>query len=395
MGDMKKGTRRYDFDIREDRSRTNSEKYDGLYRFAPNAPKKSIPLWIADMDFRTAPEIVEAMKRRVDSGIFGYTDIYDDSYYEAVCGWMEQRHGWKASREEIIVESGVVPAIRHGLSLLASPGDGAVIQTPAYRPFYSTVCALGMNPVFSPLKRENGRYEMDFEDLERKASDAKNRVLILCSPHNPSGRVWTEEELTRVMDICRRHGTAVICDEIHSDIVREGVRHIPMGRLFPGEHRLIVCTSPSKTFNLAGNHLANIFVADRELRERWEQRFHYMPNPISVEAAAAACREGGRWADELNRYLDGTFQMMTEFFSTYMPGIRFTAPEATYLAWIDMRSCGLSHKEMVNRFVENGLIIEGGEQFVAGGEGFVRMNIAAPRRVIEEALERMKGLFAE
>ena len=385
----------YDFDQSVDRLHTNSEKYDGAAKFAPEAPEKSIPLWIADMDFKTAPEIVEAMKRRVESGIFGYTDIYDDSYYEAVCSWMRKKHSWEFDKSEIVIDSGVVPAILHGLSLLGKPGDGVIIQTPAYRPFYNSVCSLKMKPVFSPLVFKNGRYEIDFEDLEKKAADKDNRVFILCSPHNPTGRVWTEEELRRVMEICRAYKVAVISDEIHGDLVRSGKKHLPLTSLFPSEKRVIVCTSPSKSFNLAGNHLANIIISDSELRKEWEQRYHYMPNPISVEATISAYTRAGQWEESLNRYIDGTFEMMENYFQLHMPRIHFSAPEATYLAWIDMREYGLSQEEIVDRFLKNGLIIEGGDQFVADGEGFVRMNVAAPRQVIRETLERMKIAFPE
>ena len=383
----------YEFDKKVNRIHTNSEKYDGALKFAPEAPEDKIPLWIADMDFQTAPEIVEAMKARVEEGIFGYTNIYDSSYYEAVCSWMEKRHGWKVKKEEIVIDSGVVPAVLHALSLMAQPGDGVILHTPAYTPFNNSIRIQGMKPVFSPLLLKNGRYEIDLEDLEKKASDPENKVLIFCSPHNPSGRVWTKEELTVVMDICQRHEVAVISDEIHGDLIRGGKRHISLAGLFPEEKNLIVCTSPSKTFNLAGNHLSNIMIPDKQLREEWEKRYHYMPNPISVAAAEAAYTKAGGWADALNQYLDGTFQMMEEYIKTYMKDVSFTVPEGTYLAWIDMRNCGLAHEEMVNRFLKNGLLIEGGEQFVADGEGFVRMNIAAPRWVIQTALERMRELF--
>lgn len=383
----------YEFDRKVNRFHTNSEKYDGASKFAPNAPKDKIPLWIADMDFQTAPEIIEAMQKRVEEGIFGYTNIYDSSYYEAVGGWMEKRHGWKVKQEEIVLDSGVVPAVLHALSLMAQPGDGVILHTPSYTPFYNSIRTQGMRTVFSPLLLKNGRYEIDLEDLEKKASDPENKVLIFCSPHNPSGRVWTREELTAVMEICRKHHVSVISDEIHGDLLRAGRTHLSLAGLFPEEKRLIVCTSPSKTFNLAGNHLANIIIPDREIREEWEKRYHYMPNPTSVAATVAAYTRAEGWADALNQYLDGTFQMMEQYIKSHMTGVSFTVPEGTYLAWIDMRNCGLAHKEMVNRFLKNGLLIEGGEQFVADGEGFVRMNIAAPRCVIQEALERMSTLF--
>lgn len=383
----------YDFDTVINRWHTDSEKYDGLKKFAPEATEGSIPLWIADMDFRTAPEIIDAMHRRVEEGIFGYTDIYGKAYCQAVCGWMEKRHGWHVSPEEIVVDSGVVPALSHGLSLIARPGDGVIIHTPAYKPFYHSIQSSGMIPVYSPLRFKQGRYEIDFEDLELKAKDKRSKALILCSPHNPTGRVWTEDELTQMMDICRKHGLFIICDEIHHDILRPGIRHTPMARLFPDEKHLITCTAPSKTFNLAGNHLANIVIPDPHIREQWESRHHYMPNPISVSATIAAYEKGGEWVNSLNRYLADTFTQMDRYFQRYLPLMEFYIPEATYLAWIHIDGNERDYPSTVNRLIENGLIIEGGDQFVANGTGFIRMNVAMPHSLIEKVLEKINHIF--
>lgn len=383
----------YDFDTIINRHHTNSEKYDGVKKFAPDTPDNNIPLWIADMDFRTAPEIISAMRERVEEGIFGYTDIYDAAYYEAVCGWMKRRHGWDVNPEDIILDSGVVPSLSHALKLIADPGDGVIIHTPTYKPFFNSIRDSDMIPVFSELRYMNGSYEIDFGDFEEKAGHAANKVFILCSPHNPTGRVWTRPELSRMMDICRRHGVFVICDEIHSDIVRPGIQHVPLASLYPEEHRLITCTAPSKTFNLAGNHLANIIIPDRELREQWNSRYHYLPNPISVAAVISAYNQGEAWADSLNAYLSGTFKMMKEYIDMNLPHIGFEIPEATYLAWIHIKSPAVPHQEMVDRFIRNGLIIEGGDQFISNGTDFIRMNVAMPRSIIEHVLEKTKYIF--
>lgn len=383
----------YAFDTIIDRGNTDSEKYDGLKKYAPVAPTGSVPLWIADMDFKTSPEIIQAMHRRVEEGVFGYTDIYNNSYYEIVCKWMENRHGWKIEPQHIIVDSGVVPAILHGLTLMAKPGDGVIIHTPSYKPFYDSIHKAGMNPVFSKLQKRQGQYEIDFEDLEIKARDERNKVLLLCSPHNPTGRVWTKNELMRIMAICKAHGLSVISDEIHCDILRHGVCFTPLAKLFPSEKQIITCTSPSKAFNLAGNHLANIIIPDSALRERWNKQFHYLPNPISLEATKAAYKSGGDWLDALNRYIEETFEMINTYFHENLPKVDFYIPEATYLAWINMGGYGLKHDTMVKLFVENGLIIEGGEEFVENGSDYIRMNVASPHSVIKTVLEKTNYIF--
>lgn len=383
----------YDFDTVINRWHTDSEKYDGLKKFAPNAPSDSIPLWIADMDFKTAPEVIAAMHRRVDEGIFGYTDIYDNSYYEAVCRWMERRHHWHITPEEIVVDSGVVPALSHALSLAAKPGDGVIIHTPSYKPFFNSIQNSGMVPVCSPLICAQNRYTIDFKDLELKAEDKNNKVLILCSPHNPTGRVWTQDELTHIMDICRRHNLFIICDEIHSDILRPGKDHIPLASLYPDELRLITCTAPSKTFNLAGNHLANIMIPDPCVRSQWNALYHYLPNPISVAATTAAYEEGEAWLEELNLYLSETFDHMKAYIHENLPAMDFTVPEATYLAWIGIKGLGADCHETENRFIENGLTIEGGGQFVDNADGFIRMNAAVPHSTIDTILNKIKIIF--
>ena len=383
----------YDFDTVINRWHTDSEKYDGLKKFAPKAPDNSIPLWIADMDFKTAPEIIAAMHKRVDEGIFGYTDIYDASYYQAVCHWMEKRHHWHITPDEIVVDSGVVPALSHALSLIARPGDGVIIHTPAYKPFFNSIRNTGMIPVYTRLCCSHGLFTIDFEDLEQKAEDENNKVLILCSPHNPTGRVWSQEELSHIMDICRKHDLFIICDEIHNDILRPGICHTPLAGLYPDMKRLITCTAPSKTFNLAGNHLANIIIPDQGIRDRWNSLYHYLPNPISAAAATAAYEKGEPWLDELNQYLAENFRRMETYLKANLPAIGFQIPEATYLAWINIENLGPEHGEIENRFIENGLIIEGGDQFVENGEGFIRLNAAVPRSIIDTLLNKINHIF--
>ena len=306
---------------------------------------------------------------------------------------MEKRHRWRITPDEIVVDSGVVPALSHALSLIARPGDGVIIHTPAYKPFFNSIRNTGMIPVYSRLCYSHGRFTIDFEDLEQKAEDENNKVLILCSPHNPTGRVWSQDELRHIVDICQKHGLFIICDEIHNDILRPGICHTPIASLYPDTKRLITCTAPSKTFNLAGNHLANIIIPDPDIRERWNSLYHYLPNPISVAAATAAYEEGEPWLDELNQYLTETFRHMETFFKANLPSIDFQTPEATYLAWITIDSLGSNHSEIENRFIENGLIIEGGNQFVENGAGFIRLNAAVPHSTIDTLLNKINHIF--
>ena len=285
----------------------------------------------------------------------------------------------------------MVPALSHALSLIARPGDGVIIHTPAYKPFFNSIRNTGMIPVYTRLCCSHGLFTIDFEDLEQKAEDENNKVLILCSPHNPTGRVWSQEELSHIMDICRKHDLFIICDEIHNDILRPGICHTPLAGLYPDMKRLITCTAPSKTFNLAGNHLANIIIPDQGIRDRWNSLYHYLPNPISAAAATAAYEKGEPWLDELN--LAENFRRMETYLKANLPAIGFQIPEATYLAWINIENLGPDHGEIENRFIENGLIIEGGDQFVENGEGFIRLNAAVPRSIIDTLLNKINHIF--
>ena len=284
-------------------------------------PADFIPMWVADMDFACPKPVLDAMKARLDREILGYSRISDPAYFEAVKGWMKRRHGMTVETEHIVYSSGVVTAIKAAVNDLTKPGDSVLITTPSYTPFYSAITGAGRTPVMSALVNRDGHFEVDFDDFERKASDPAVKLYILCSPHNPTGRVWTEEELRRMADVCLQNAVFIVSDEIHGDLVRRGQKHIPLANLYPGEKRIITCTAPSKTFNLAGNQLSNIIIPDPDIAARW-RGLCGMPGPLAIEACRAAYNECEDWLEELRDYLDG-------------PALRLMCPRApTLRGWI-------------------------------------------------------------
>lgn len=384
----------YNFDEEIERLHTNSVKYENSRIEEPDLPEDFIPLWIADMDFACPPEVISAMHKRLDNRILGYSDIIDPEYVRILKLWMEQHFGWRIREEELAVSSGVVPAISNLIQILSEKEDKVLILTPSYAPFYSSIVNNGRVPVCLPLKREGASYEIDFINMEKKIVEESVKIFIFCSPHNPTGRVWKEEELRNVAGICRKYDIPVICDEIHQDLLRKGNVHIPLAKLFPDADWIYTCTAPSKTFNMAGNHLANIFIPNKKVKGIWEDKYYYLPNALSVTATQVAYGQGGAWVEQLNQYLDGNFCYMKEFFDRYLPQIEFDIPEGTYLAWFDMGGFGLDREEIKRRFiVEAGLHIEDGGMFVANGDCHIRMNLACPRRTVERVLNRMYRVF--
>lgn len=385
---------KYDFDEIINRIHTNSVKYENSRREEPQLPQDFIPLWIADMDFACPPEVIKEMHKRLDERILGYSDIIEPAYVQTLSAWMQRHFNWDIREEELVVSSGVVPAISNLIQILSKKDDRVLFLTPSYGPFYTSVVNNGRIPVFSPLVKENGRYGIDFEDMEKKIIEESVKIFIFCSPHNPTGRVWSEDELKRAAGICKKHHVSVICDEIHQDLLRKGIVHIPLAKLYPDEDWVYTCTAPSKTFNMAGNHLANIFIPNKKVKEVWEERYYYLPNALSITAAQAAYGQGGAWVEQLKEYLDGNFNYLKEYLNKNLPKIKFEIPEGTYLAWLDMSGTGLDEKEVKRRFIaEAGLHIEGGDMFVANGECNIRMNLACPRQTVEKALNRMYKVF--
>lgn len=378
---------RYDFDEIVPRRNTLSYKWDSA------ADEDMLPMWVADMDFRTAPAIVEALQKRVSHGIFGYTRV-PDAYYDAVVGWFDRRHGWKIRRERMIYTSGVVPALSAVIKALTVPGDKVVVQTPVYNCFFSSVRNNGCTLVSNPLLRVEDTWKVDFEDLERKVSDPKVKLFLLCNPHNPAGRVWTKEELARMGEICFRHDVMVISDEIHCELVFPEYRYTPFASISEEfAARSVVCISPSKAFNMAGLQIANIVAPDEEVRQKIDKAINVNEvcdvNPFGVLATIAAYNEGEEWLVQLLDYLKGNYLWMRDFCHNHLSQFPVGRLEGTYLVWMDCSSLHQSSEELEqNLMKEARLWLNAGTMYGAEGEGFMRWNIACPRSVLEEGLKR-------
>ncbi len=378
----------YNFDEIIDRQNTNSVKYGTGMMMNPDLPKDHIPMWIADMDFACPQPVLDAMKDRLDKKILGYSMLLDPEYYGAVVTWMQRRYGWTISPSSIVFSAGVIKALQVSVDKLTAPTDGVILNTPAYHPFDDAVRLYGRTPVYSPLVNVNGHYTIDFADLERKAAEPGNTLFFLCNPHNPSGRVWTEDELRRIAEICFANDVFIVSDEIHADIIREGQVHIPLAKLYPNEKRIITCTAPSKTFNLAGNHHANLIISDPDLAAEWlQKRFCGMPTALGIDACKAAYTYCDDWVKSMNDYVDENFKLVKKRLEEELPQARFNIAEGTYLAWIDMRAFHRTDKELKKLISGNGLLIEYGPDFVQDGDGFIRINLACPRSLVNKAMD--------
>lgn len=377
---------KYDFDKTIDRRATNSYKWD-------SAPEGVLPMWVADMDFRTAPAIIDALQKRVAHGIFGYTRV-PDAYYDAVTSWFSRRHGWDIDREWIIYTSGVVPAVSAVIKALTVPGDKVIVQTPVYNCFFSSIRNNGCEIVSNPLRRTADTYEMDFDALERCATDTRAKVMLLCNPHNPAGRVWTPDELTRLGNICLRNGVTVVADEIHCELVYQGFKYTPFASLSDAFlHRSVTCVSPSKAFNIAGLQIANIVAFDNDLRSRIDKAININEvcdvNPFGVAATIAAYNEGEEWLNQLVDYLHGNYEAMAEFCRRELPEFPITRLEGTYLVWMDCSSLGMPSDALEHALLDDArLWLNAGTMYGAEGEGYMRWNIACPRSVMLDGLNR-------
>ena len=377
---------KYDFDKITDRRASNSYKWD-------SAPEGVLPMWVADMDFRTAPAIIDALQKRVAHGIFGYTRV-PDAYYDAVTSWFSRRHGWDIDREWIIYTSGVVPAVSAVIKALTVPGDKVIVQTPVYNCFFSSIRNNGCEIVSNPLRRTADTYEMDFDALERCAADPRAKVMLLCNPHNPAGRVWTPDELTRLGNICLRNGVTVVADEIHCELVYQGFKYTPFASLSDAFlHRSVTCVSPSKAFNIAGLQIANIVAFDNDLRSRIDKAININEvcdvNPFGVAATIAAYNEGEEWLCQLLDYLHGNYEAMAEFCRRELPEFPIARLEGTYLVWMDCSSLGMPSDALEHALLDDArLWLNAGTMYGAEGEGYMRWNIACPRSVMLDGLNR-------
>ncbi|MCD8251405.1 MAG: pyridoxal phosphate-dependent aminotransferase [Phocaeicola dorei] len=380
---------KYDFDTIIPRRGTNSYKWDS------ESGDELLPMWVADMDFRTAPSVIEALSLRVQHGIFGYTHV-PDAYYAAVTKWFWHRHNWHIEPEWILYTSGVVPALSAVIKALTVPGDKIIIQTPVYNCFFSSIRNNGCELVSNPLIRSDNTYHMDFDDLEQKAADPRAKLLLLCNPHNPVGRVWSREELIHLGEICIRHGVTVVADEIHCELTFPGCPYTPFASI-SDDFLLhsVTCVSPSKAFNLAGLQIANIITPDAERLQKIDRAININEvcdvNPFGVEALIAAYNEGGKWLDNLKAYLFENYLCMKNFCKEYLPQFPIMEQEGTYLVWMDCSALGRTSEELEHALKETArLWLNAGSMYGEEGEGFMRWNIACPRSVLIKGLKRFR-----
>ena len=381
---------KYNFDEIIPRRNTNSVKWDEA------AQDDIIPLWVADMDFRVLPQITEALRQRVDHGVFGYTHV-PDSYYESVIRWFEDRHGLQGVKpSDIIYTSGVVPAISAIVRGLTLPGDKVLVQTPVYNCFFSSIRNQGCMVEENHLVYKNNTYVVDWDDFERKCADSRVRIFLLCNPHNPAGRVWKKEELQRMGEICQKHDVFVISDEIHCELVMPGNEYTPFASLSDDFLKnSATCVAPTKAFNIAGLQIANIIVKDRNKRERIDRAINIHEvcdvNPFGVIATEAAyTEEGAEWLRQLNTYLFANYRFLCDFFSKHFPSLEVVKLEGTYLVWVDCSSLGKSSTEIVNNLYRHGVWMNDGVMYGENQGAFIRINIACPRKILEEGLLRME-----
>lgn len=378
----------YDFDTIYDRRTTDSVKW--------TVADNELPMWVADMDFRTAPEIVDALKARAEHGIFGYSDITDE-WYDAYIGWWERRHGLKMKKEGLMFTTGVVAAISSIVRKLTTPNENVVIQTPVYNIFFNSIVNNGARVLENRLiyDPDTLSYSIDFADLEKKLADPQTTLMILCNPQNPAGKIWSADELERIGELCCKYHVTVLSDEIHCDITEPGTGYVPFASLPENcRHNSITCIAPTKTFNLAGIQSAAIYVPDPFLRHKVWRGINTdevaEPNAFATVGAIAAFTKGGEWVDQMNRYVSDNRRAVAAFLVSQLPDVKLVPGNATYLLWLDISRIGKSRE--VAQFIrrETGLFVTAGAVYGECGDDFLRMNIACPRRILEDGLSRLR-----
>ena len=389
----------YDFDTVIPRTGTHSLKYAPVETAGEDSP--ILAFGMADMDFKVAPAITKALEKRIEHGIFGYTGC-DRAYFKAVHNWYKTHFNWETKEEWLIKTPGVVPAINIAIRALTKPDDAILIQPPVYHPFSEAILQNGRRLINCPLMRRNSKYAMnDFDDIERLLAEQNVKLAILCSPHNPVGRVWSEAELREFSRVCRIHGVRIIVDEIHSDFTYPGITFTPFGNL--GEeaaNNAIICTSPSKTFNIAGLQISNIWIPNPTIREAFRRELCGIgleePNLMGILAAEAAYKEGNEWLREAKAYIKGNLDYVRDYLKTNIPRMKLVEPEGTYLLWLDCRGYSISDDELERVVTKDArLALNMGTLFGAEGSGFLRMNIACPRQTLEKGKARLAMAFAK
>lgn len=385
--------RNLDFDTVIDRKNTYSLKYD--IGKMENMPEDVLPLWVADMDFKVSSHIQDVLFRQTEHGILGYSDVYEE-YFEAVKGWMKRRHDWDVQSEWLIKIPGVVFALAMAVKAFTNEGDSVLIQQPVYYPFGNVVNNNGRKVVSNTLIQDgNGKYIIDYEDFERKIISENIKLFILCNPHNPVGRVWSEEELIRLGDICYKHKVIVVSDEIHADFVFKGKHNVFANLKKEYEEISVIATAPSKTFNIAGLQVSNIFIPNKALRDELEKEIvatgYFEINIMGLLAAKAAYEHGDEWYEAMREYIAGNIAYTKAFIDEKIPGVKLVENEGTYLLWLDFKALKLSHEELEDLIVNKAkLWLDGGKMFGESGSGFQRINVACPRKILTEALVRLE-----
>lgn len=376
-----------------DRSGTNSIKWDQFKE------KKAIPLWVADMDFESPQEVIDALEKRVNHGVFGYTLIPDD-YYKSIQNWYLNKHSWSIDIDDIIPTPGVVTAISLGIQAFTNPGDEVIIQPPVYFPFRKTILNNDRKLLNNKLIASKSGYTIDFDDLEIKAQRKSAKLLILCSPHNPVGRVWRMEELFRIGQICKENNVKVISDEIHGDLIYDGHKQVPYASVNKEmADQSMICTAPSKTFNMAGFNNSNIIISNKEMKKKYidilEKNNLRRPNLFGIVGTIAAYENGEQWLGKVMDYIQGNYKYLADYFKKEMPKVKVNKPEGTYLVWLDFSEYDLTDEELKRRLIEESkVVLNQGYVFGEGGSSYVRLNLATSRKLIGEALEAIKISFS-
>ena len=384
------------FDEIIDRRNTSCLKHD--FAVERGYPADILPFWVADMDFRAPAPVIDALKVRAEHGIFGYTQVKDD-YFAVLQNWFRTRHDWTVERRDLILTPGVVFAIATAIRAFTIKGDAVLIQQPVYYPFANMIRQNERVIVDNPLRLIKGRYEIDFADFEQKIIEHRVKLFILCSPHNPVGRVWTRAELEQIAAVCLRHNVIVVADEIHEEFVRPGFRHVPFASLSEEAAAITVtCTSPSKTFNLAGLQISNIFIRNAQLRRRFKEELsrtgYDEPNTLGLTGAKAAYEHGAEWLTQLLAYIEENHARTKSFLAAHLPKVQIIEPEGTYLLWLDFRAYELSDEALNEKIIrEAHLWLDDGPIFGAGGSGFQRINIACPWATLETGLQNLAKAF--
>ncbi|WP_270640996.1 MalY/PatB family protein [Longibaculum muris] len=389
----------YNFDEIIDRKHTNAMNTDGFRDYIfhadesmkfPYKDEEFIRMWVADMEFATPDVVIEGIEERLKNRIFGYTRVFSNDYYDAFVSWCQKRYDWSFEKKELVMSNGIIPALYELVNYICKKDEKVLFLTPSYAYFKYAADFNERESVCSDLINQDGYYTIDYENLAKKASDPQTKLFILCNPHNPTGRVWREEELMKIAKIIEENELWVISDEIHCDLIRTCQKHIPLGKVMPTYQKLITCMAPTKTFNLAGLMISNVIIRDEKLRNIWLSRHYNFDNPLSIAAAQSAYAKGEEWLKELQVYLDNNFKLTQDYLKENLPQAKFRISEATYLAWVDLSDYFEPDENLPLFFAYRaGVLLEGGNMFVQNSDCFIRLNLACPKSILLEGLKRI------